>query len=102
MPAACAAVPCCWSRAGNRGQRFGDGHLIARGCLRTEGEHNTLEFTAKARDVLRGDVQMLLRQASAIPKRAKAGGRVTKPGRSSKDKPTPLPLDDEGPERFAA
>jgi ATP-dependent DNA helicase RecQ len=59
--------------------------LIALGYLQTEGEYNTLELTASARDVLRGDVQMLLREASAAPKRAKAGGRVTRPGRG-KDK----------------
>ena len=76
--------------------------LIALGYLQTEGEYNTLELTATARDVLRGDVQMLLREASATPKRSKAGGRVTKPGRGGKDKPPPLPLDDEGLERFAA
>jgi len=76
--------------------------LIALGYLQTEGEYNTLELTATARDVLRGDVQMLLREASATPKRAKAGGRVTKSARGSKDKPPPLPLDDEGLDRFAA
>ena len=76
--------------------------LIALGYLQTEGEYNTLELTATARDVLRGDVQMLLREASATPKRSKAGGRVTKPARGSKDKPPPLPLDEQGLERFAA
>ena len=76
--------------------------LIALGYLRTEGEYNTLELTATARDVLRGDVQMLLREASATPKRAKAGGRVTKAARGGKDKPPPLPLDEQGLERFAA
>jgi ATP-dependent DNA helicase RecQ len=76
--------------------------LIALGYLQTEGEYNTLELTASARDVLRGDVQMLLREASAAPKRAKAGGRVTRSARGGKDKPPPLPLDDEGLERFAA
>ena len=76
--------------------------LIALGYLRTEGEYNTLELTATARDVLRGDVQMLLREASATLKRAKAGGRVTKAARGGKDKPPPLPLDEQGLERFAA
>ncbi len=76
--------------------------LIALGYLQTEGEYNTLELTATARDVLRGDVQMLLREASATPKRSKAGGRVTKSGRGGKDKPPPLPLDEQGLERFAA
>jgi ATP-dependent DNA helicase RecQ len=76
--------------------------LIALGYLQTEGEYNTLELTATARDVLRGDVQMLLREASATPKRTKAGGRVMRTARGGKDKPPPLPLDDEGLERFAA
>ncbi len=76
--------------------------LIALGFLQTEGEYNTLELTATAREVLRGGVQMLLREASATPKRTKAAGRVTKPARGSKDKPPPLPLDEQGLERFAA
>ena len=79
--------------------------LIALGYLRTEGEYNTLELTATARDVLRGDVQMLLRQPSDAPKRAKGGkgGKATKPApRAAKDKPPPLPLDDEGLARFEA
>ena len=74
--------------------------LIALGYLRTEGEYNTLELTGTAREVLRGDVQMLLREPSVAPKRAKAG-RVTRAARG-KDKPPPLPLDDPGLERFAA
>jgi ATP-dependent DNA helicase RecQ len=77
--------------------------LIALGYLQTEGEYNTLELTATARDVLRGDVQMLLREPSVVPKRSKAGGRVTRSARGSgKDKPPPLPLDEQGLERFAA
>jgi len=79
--------------------------LIALGYLRTEGEYNTLELTATARDVLRGDVQMLLRLPSDAPKRAKGGkgGKAIKPApRAAKDKPPPLPLDDEGLARFEA
>ena len=76
--------------------------LIALGYLRTEGEYNTLELTASARDVLRGDVQMLLRQQSDAPKRAAKTGRMTRTARGGKDKPPPLPLDDQGLERFAA
>jgi ATP-dependent DNA helicase RecQ len=76
--------------------------LIALGYLRTEGEYNTLELTAAARDVLRGEVQMLLRQQSDAPKRASKTGRVTRTARAGKDKAPPLPLDDEGLERFAA
>jgi len=47
--------------------------LIALGHLRTEGEYNTLEPTPSARDVLRGEVTLLLREAVATPKRGKGG-----------------------------
>ncbi len=74
--------------------------LIALGHLRTEGEYNTLEPTASARDVLRGEVTLLLRVAVATPKR---GRTVRAPGPSrGKDRPPPLPLDDAGLARFAA
>ena len=77
--------------------------LIALGYLRTEGEYNTLELTPTARDVLRGEVQMLLRQATDAPKRARAdrSGKTTKAPRG-KDKPPPLPLDAAGLARFDA
>ena len=81
--------------------------LIALGYLRTEGEYNTLELTPTAREVLRGDVQMLLREASEAPKRAGGGGArvgAGKPtgtrGARSKDKVPPIPLDAEGIARF--
>ncbi len=76
--------------------------LIALGYLRTEGEYNTLELTATAREVLRGDVQMLLRQPSDTPKRSSKTGRVTRATRGGKDKPPPLPLDDAALLRFEA
>jgi len=78
--------------------------LIALGYLRTEGEYNTLELTASAREVLRGEVQMLLRQPSETPKRASSKtGRVTRTARGAgKDKPPPLPLDDTALLRFEA
>lgn len=77
--------------------------LIALGYLRTEGEYNTLELTATAREVLRGDVQMLLRQPSETPKRAGRGStKTTGRGARSKDKAPPLPLDPEGLARFEA
>jgi len=78
--------------------------LIALGYLRTEGEYNTLELTASAREVLRGEVQMLLRQPSETPKRASSKtGRVTRTARGAgKDKPPPLPLDDHALLRFEA
>ncbi len=74
--------------------------LIALGHLRTEGEYNTLEPTASARNVLRGGVTLLLRVAVATPKR----GRIARaPGSTrGKERPPPLPLDDAGLARFAA
>ncbi|WP_301101469.1 DNA helicase RecQ [Propionivibrio sp.] len=74
--------------------------LIALGYLRSEGEYNTLELTPSARPVLRGEVQLLLRQPSTVPKRT-AGVRAGKPARS-KGKPPPLPLNEQGLARFAA
>jgi ATP-dependent DNA helicase RecQ len=73
--------------------------LIALGHVRTEGEYNTLELTPTARVVLRGEVDMLLRQASDTPRRSKTG-RVTRAG--GKDKPAPVALDAAGTERFSA
>jgi ATP-dependent DNA helicase RecQ len=80
--------------------------LIALGHLRTEGEYNTLELTASAREVLRGEVQLLLREASeatAAPRRGRAGSSAsTSRGKtSSKDKAPPVPLDEDATARFA-
>jgi ATP-dependent DNA helicase RecQ len=73
--------------------------LIALGHLRTEGEYNTLELTPSAREVLRGDVLMLLRVQSDTPKRGSSKtGKFTR----GKDKAPPITLDDEGTERFTA
>ena len=76
--------------------------LIALGYLRTEGEYNTLELTATAREVLRGEVRMLLRQPSATPKRGGGAGRTTRGGTRSKEKAPPIPLDTEALARFDA
>jgi ATP-dependent DNA helicase RecQ len=73
--------------------------LIALGHVRTEGEYNTLELTATAREVLRGEVDMLLRQPSDTPRRSRSG-RVSRG--ASKDKAPPVPLDAEATERFSA
>ena len=72
--------------------------LIALGYLRSEGEYNTLELTSTAREVLRGEVQMLLRQPSAATrtKRSKAAAP------RGKGKAPPLPLSAAGLARFAA
>ncbi|WP_294269067.1 DNA helicase RecQ [Propionivibrio sp.] len=77
--------------------------LIALGYLRSEGEYNTLELTPTARQVLRGEVQLLLRQPGSTPKRIK-GGQGDKTGTTSrgKGKPPPLPLDAQGQKRFEA
>jgi ATP-dependent DNA helicase RecQ len=74
--------------------------LIALGHVRTEGEYHTLELTETAREVLRGDVVLLLRESIEAPRR----GRSTKGARSGsgKDKAPPIALDDEGTARYAA
>jgi len=74
--------------------------LIALGHVRTEGEWNTLELTPSARDVLRGEVQLLLRVANETKGRARKGARGA--SGSGKERPPPIPLDAEGTERFAA
>jgi len=77
--------------------------LIALGYLRSEGEYNTLELTPTARQVLRGEVKLLLRQPSSTPKRTK-GGQGGKTGNIARGvgKPPPLPLDAQGQKRFEA
>ena len=71
--------------------------LLALGHLRAEGEFNTLALAPSAREVLRGEVQLLLRVPAETPRRsrtARAGG--------AKEKPAPIALDDEGQRRYAA
>ncbi len=75
--------------------------LIALGHVRTEGEYNTLELTPTARDVLRGEIRLLLRQTSDTPKRGRGSSATGKVSRG-KDKPPPVALDDDGMTRFAA
>ena len=73
--------------------------LIALGHLRAEGDYNTLELTSTAREVLRGDVQLLLRRTQDAGARA----RAPKAGKSprSRDKAT-LALSVDGLERLEA
>jgi len=71
--------------------------LIALGHLRAEGEYNTLELTPSAREVLKGDVHLLLRQASEAPRRAR-GAKTS----GSKARAAPIALDDDGQRRYAA
>lgn len=72
--------------------------LIALGHVRTEGEFNTLELTPSARSVLRGEVELLLRQPSEAPRR----GKSARMPRAARDKAPPLPLDAAGTSLFAA
>jgi ATP-dependent DNA helicase RecQ len=72
--------------------------LIALGHLRAEGEYNTLALTESSREVLRGQVPLLLRVPAAAPKR----GERTKAGRAARDKAPPLPLDEQALRRFDA
>jgi len=72
--------------------------LIALGHLRAEGEYNTLALTESSREVLRGQLLLLLR----VPAAAAPRGARGKPGRTPEDKAPPLPLDTEALERFAA
>ncbi len=73
--------------------------LIALGHLRAEGEYHTLALTPSAREVLRGEVQLLLRVPAAPPRR---GERSRSARGAGADKAPPLPLDAEGLQRFAA
>jgi ATP-dependent DNA helicase RecQ len=75
--------------------------LIALGHVEAGGEYNTLHLTPSAREVLRGDVQLLLRHVSDAPKRVRAGAKAAKAPRG-KDKPPPLPLDAQALKRYAA
>ncbi len=53
--------------------------LIALGHVVAEGEYNTLALTDSARAVLKGDVQLTLREAAEAPRRGKAGKGAGKP-----------------------
>ena len=69
--------------------------LIALGHLRTEGEYNTLELTASAREVLRGEVPLLLRVPATRPSAAR--GRAAQGAAAARAASAPpLPLDDAG------
>jgi ATP-dependent DNA helicase RecQ len=75
--------------------------LVALGHLQTEGEYNTLSLAPSARQVLRGEVALHLREPSA-PVKSTGGGRIQRGARSSRaTKAAPLPLDGAGLQRFA-
>jgi ATP-dependent DNA helicase RecQ len=75
--------------------------LIALGHLRAEGEYGTLGMTPSAREVLRGEVELLLRVPAEPTPRSKAGARGGRGARGTADRPPPLPLDDAGLGLFA-
>ena len=84
--------------------------LIALGHLRSDGEYNTLALTESSREVLRGEVTLLLREAGTgtggdggpAGARGKGGGKKARGGRNGAAKPPPRPLDADGTARFAA
>ena len=70
--------------------------LIALGHLQVEGEYSTLALAPSAREVLRGQVQLLLRVPSAAPRRSERSRSARSP------QAPPLPLDAEALQRFEA
>jgi ATP-dependent DNA helicase RecQ len=76
--------------------------LIALGYLRTEGEFNTLELTPSARQVLRGEVPLLLRRSEATATRKAKPIKFTSFDPAEKNKAPPLPLDAHGLQCFSA
>ncbi len=75
--------------------------LIALGHLRSEGEYNTLALAASAREVLRGEVQLLLRVPADMPRRGKAS-RPARDSRPARERAPPLQLDGSASALFAA
>jgi ATP-dependent DNA helicase RecQ len=75
--------------------------LIALGHLRAEGDYGTLELTASARDVLRGDIPLQLKMPQDTPKKGRTA-KAARGDRSGKGKAPPLPLDDQALQRFDA
>ncbi len=79
--------------------------LIAMGHVQTEGDYNTLALADSAREVLRGEVPVLLRvPTEAKPKirAARVRGATGPSGSTGAGKPPPLPLDEAATERFVA
>ena len=68
--------------------------LVALGHLRAEGEYGTLGLTPSAREVLRGQVQLQLREPAQAPRRERAPRGAAKA--------PPLPLDEAGQSLFGA
>ncbi len=73
--------------------------LVALGYVEAEGEFNTLSLTDSARDVLRGEVTLRLREAAEAPARGKRGKTDSSTGSA---KAAPADLDVDAQERYAA
>jgi ATP-dependent DNA helicase RecQ len=75
--------------------------LVALGHVVAEGEFNTLGLTDTARAVLKGEVQLTLREALEAPRRGSSGSERS--SRSSKGAPpAPTNLDPLAQERYVA
>jgi ATP-dependent DNA helicase RecQ len=74
--------------------------LIALGHLQSESEYQTLALTESSRAVLRGEVTLLLREAS--PAAARGKGKRTRGTPGGAAKPPPRPLGTAALARFAA
>ncbi|MFO1328733.1 MAG: RecQ family ATP-dependent DNA helicase [Rubrivivax sp.] len=75
--------------------------LVALGHLRTEGDYHTLVLTDSARAVLRGEVQLMLKQpAESTPRKGRTARGARGEGKAPKA--APLPLDDAARLRFEA
>jgi ATP-dependent DNA helicase RecQ len=70
--------------------------LIALGHLRAEGEYGTLALTPSARQVLRGEVQLMLRVPAEPVRRGKLARGPRTGARAGADRAPPLPLDEVG------
>lgn len=76
--------------------------LIALGHLVTEGDFNTLALTESSRAVLKGEVQLQLRQASAPSRRAKSSSGSRPSGGSRPVSAAEADLDTQARARFEA
>ena len=76
--------------------------LIALGHLRSDGDYNTLALTESSREVLRGEVALMLREASPTSGRGEGSSKKSRGGRGGAAKPPPRPLDADATTRFAS
>ena len=76
--------------------------LLSMGHLQSEGEYNTLVLTDSARAVLKGEIQIMLREHREAPKGSGRTRRTSSGGGSSKPAAAPIALDPAGEQRFAA